>query len=572
VKPMESGPAPDARAERPGTPGAGPAPARPFSPRVRHNDHTVLEVPGLGEWSPRLSVSVLVPAYGDQWKLDLTLAALAAQTYPAHLMEVVVVDDGSAPPLRLPEIRPERTRLLSPDGKGWGSSLAVHTAARAADGDVLHRLDADMLVYREHIEATMRWHHLAGYLVVLGNKRFVDLAPDRLSPAEVRAVVGAGGAEALFDGGMTSWQEEVAADTDGLRDSPHRAYRVCNGATISFTPALYDACGGMDTGLALGADVEIGYRMAQAGAVFVPEPQARAWHLGIPQMRGDRREEGKRFREPGLGNRLPLRRDWRRRGPGRQWLVPYAEVVVEAAGASFEDVRAAVTAALAGTLPDVAVTIVAPWGELDAECRTPLDDPLLDLRLILETFRYDGRVRLRESVPVTAAPAPYRFHCPPGWMLAPDGLARLIELSDQDCQGVIYCALPRGADLAIGRLDRTQALARARLLRAPGEDVDDAVHEMFGTHWIDGTEWALVPVSGTGPGRGAAGPPGQDAAEWKRQAGKWRWRADHWKKEARKWEREATGPRAGVPPQARRGLRAALRRLGGGRSSDGGGS
>jgi GT2 family glycosyltransferase len=559
------------------------APSTSPRPRIRHNDYTALTVPEPGNWSPRLSVSVLVPAYGHQEKLDLTLAALAAQTYPAHLVEVLVVDDGSLPPLRLPEIRPERTRLLTPDpggrpggaGLGWGSALAVDTAARAAEGEVLHRIDADMLVYRDHLEAMARWHHVADYLVVLGYKSFVENVPGRYSAADVRAAVAAGAADALFDPerSVTSWSEQVFADTGGLLTTPHRAYRACNGATISFTPWMYRECGGMDTALALGSDLEIGYRMAQAGAVFVPEPRARAWHLGIPQMRGPRREEGTRVREPSVSQRVPMRRDWRRYS-GRQWLVPYVDVVVDAAAAGYEAVRASVAAALAGTLPDVRVTIVAPWSRLDAQAQLagegaggvagaagrldPLADPLIDLRLIREAFGHDGRVRLRESLPPDSAPVPFRFTCPAGWMLEPDALARLIELSDADSLGVVYLAAPRGAELSVARLDRTQALARARLLRSTDEDLDDAVHELFGTHWMDGTEWALAPATAERPGR--------DAGHWKRQADQWKRKAGALQKEVRKLEREAARLRqkvqAPLPAKLREGLGRRLTAMG----------
>ena len=81
-------------------------------PRIRHNDYSPLTPPPLGDWVPRLTASVVIPARGAQHRLDLTLAALAAQTYPASLTEVIVVDDGSSPPLRLPEIRPENTRII----------------------------------------------------------------------------------------------------------------------------------------------------------------------------------------------------------------------------------------------------------------------------------------------------------------------------------------------------------------------------------------------------------------------------------------------------------------------------
>src|SRR5690606_23563073 len=56
----------------------------PRVPRIRGNDHTVLTPPPLGAWTPRLSVSVVIPAHRSQRTLDLVLAALAAQSYPAH--------------------------------------------------------------------------------------------------------------------------------------------------------------------------------------------------------------------------------------------------------------------------------------------------------------------------------------------------------------------------------------------------------------------------------------------------------------------------------------------------------
>uniref|UniRef100_UPI0013B46150 glycosyltransferase n=1 Tax=Nonomuraea lactucae TaxID=2249762 RepID=UPI0013B46150 len=88
--------------------------------RVRGNDYRVLRPPE--RFEPSLRVSVIVPAYGGQDKLDLVLAALARQTYPAGLTEVVVVDNGSSPPLRLPADRPPGARLIVCDAPGRASA------------------------------------------------------------------------------------------------------------------------------------------------------------------------------------------------------------------------------------------------------------------------------------------------------------------------------------------------------------------------------------------------------------------------------------------------------------------
>ena len=145
-------------------------------PRVVRNDWSTIAVPQLGRWRPELTVSVVIPAYQCQDSLDLTLAALAGQTYPAELLEVVVVDDNSDPPLRLPPVRPARCRIVRPPS-GWGRANALHYGAEQATGQILHWLDADMVVYPEHVEAQARWHHRLPYAVTLGWKRFVDVAP-----------------------------------------------------------------------------------------------------------------------------------------------------------------------------------------------------------------------------------------------------------------------------------------------------------------------------------------------------------------------------------------------------------
>src|SRR6266545_1039034 len=310
-------------------------------PRVRHNDYGSLRVPEVGEWEPRRSVSVVIPAYVGQEKLDLTLASLAGQTYPSHLLQVVVVDDCSRPPLRLPEIVPENVSLIQSVPGKWGRAHACHTGAAHAEGEVIHWLDADMVVFHDHVEANMRWHHEADYLVVMGYKRFVEFTAGGLSPQTVFDAVSAGSEEKLFvmeRSWRHEWVEKIIDESDGLRASRIRTYRVHVGATASTPKALLQAAGGMDNSLVLGEDTDLGFRLAQQGAVFVAEPAARSWHLGASTVMR-RRDEVTRHNEPSLSQRLPMRRDWRR-WIGRQWLVPYIDVVVDARQNSYEDVRA----------------------------------------------------------------------------------------------------------------------------------------------------------------------------------------------------------------------------------------
>ncbi|MER6171761.1 glycosyltransferase family 2 protein [Streptosporangium sp. NPDC001681] len=444
-------------------------------PPIRHNDYSPLDPPALGAWDPELSVSVIIPARGGQHRLDLTLASLAAQTYPEHLMEVIVVDDGSEPALRLPEIVPRGTRLVTTDPSGWGIAHAVNTGAALADGRIIQRLDADMVICREHIEALARWHHLAGYLVTIGAKKFVE--EPSLTAAQVHDGVRAGRLESVFDlaDALPSSTEQTISRTNGLRAS-RNPYHVCTGPTVSMRREIFRAVGGVDTEVLRGEDTEFAYRLAAHGVVFIPDMKAQAVHLGLPAQRRNR-QRAVQVVAPYLAHRVPLRRDLRK-DRGRHWLVPYVEVVLGAEGPG-EQVREAVSAALDGSLGDVVVTLVAPWSKLSADRRPVLDDPLFDLRLLREHFAHDERVRFADEVSETPAPIPFRYTAPTSVPLGRDSLERMIAAMQGDRSGMLVVDL--GAD-GEATLERTEALGRARLLGA--DDVAAVAASVRATHGV----------------------------------------------------------------------------------------
>ena len=197
-----------------------------MSPRVVRNDWSCLAVPPLDGWRPTLTVSVVIPSYQCQSTLDLTLAALSHQTYPAHLLEVIVVDDGSDPPLALPKLRPSRTTLLTVGDSGWGRANALAWGAAHSRGEILHWLDADMVPFPEHVAAQARWHHVLPYAVTLGYKRFVDPFPDGTWPPPQDVLT-------AFDrdaGEPHTYVERYITQTDQLRTADHLAFRIHVGA------------------------------------------------------------------------------------------------------------------------------------------------------------------------------------------------------------------------------------------------------------------------------------------------------------------------------------------------------
>ena len=516
--------------------------------RVRGNDYRVLEP--ARDFRPELRVSVIVPAYGGQDKLDLVLAALARQTYPAELTEVIVVDNGSVPPLRLPAACPPGTRLIRCETPGRAS--ARNAGLEEATGDVIHWLDSDVVLLPGAVEAHMRWHHAAPYLSVTGYIRFTEAQVPAELPADL---------EAHFEPAEPhAWIVSLIERTNGLTDNTHRPFSVHVGGATSVNARLIEAAGPMDDELILGQDTEMGYRLAQAGAVFVPEPEARAYHLG-PTMRMRHKQRIDRVSYAFVADRVPAYR-WLRSHPARQWKIPYVTAVVDGT-AGYDSVRTTVDALLAGTLYDLRVLVVGPWDDLDRDRRAPLRDPRLDLVLVHGHYAHEGRVRLATTDEVDFA-VPYVLRLPAGWAPGEDTLHRLLDLARTDGLGLVKVLLEESSEgVVTARLERTAFLARARLLAGPDEDLDDVVDEVSGVAWVEGetcgfTRNPQAPLGRRGAYRARADAEAEaarladEATRLRAQVVKWREEAGRWRKTAVELRREVGGLRREVGSLGRR--------------------
>lgn len=461
-----------------------------MQPVVRHNDWGSLAPPPLGAWEPTLSVTVVVPTFNYQHTLPYVLAGLAAQSYPAHLLEVLVVDDQSSPAQELPEVRPDNTRLIRVED-GWGRANACHLGALAADGDVLHWYDADMLAYREEVEAHARWHHLVDYAVPGGDKRFVD--PTSLlevEPALVRDRIAAGDAADLFpdqEHEPHQWVEDYWARTEDLRTAGPRAQRFHIGMTGSVTKALYFDSDGFDRSLRLGEDMHLGHSLAQAGGVFVVDREARSWHLGRSQVLR-RAEQVNRYNDPYLADLVPTMRP-KRNKRGRTYQVPYLEVVVPA-GPADETIRV-VDSLLDGDVPDLRVTIVGPWDSVHEDRVQPVEDPVLETRLVHRSYLHEPRVRLASAAPQVSdaeilltlpdvSLAPVRHALPP-----------LLEDLERTHHGARLLSYDSGA---VARLERTAALARVARIADADDDRDALLEATYGIKTYPATAVGWVPA------------------------------------------------------------------------------
>jgi glycosyltransferase involved in cell wall biosynthesis len=515
--------------------------------RVRGNDYRMLEPPEA--YTPTLRVSVVVPAYNGQDKLDLVLAALARQTYPAELIEVIVVDNGSSPPLRLPEESPEELPEDRPGDRLQGTRLIVceqpgranarNAGLAEATGDVIHWLDSDVLLAPGSIEAHMRWHHAAPYLAVTSYIRFTSAPVPAELPEDLE--------KAFEPAEPHAWLIDLIERTNGLTDNTQRPFSLHVGGATSVNARLVAAAGIMDDELILGQDTEMGYRLYQAGAVFVPEPRALAYHLG-PTMRMREQHSIDRVSYAFVADRIPAYR-WLRSHPSRQWKVPYVAVVVDGT-AGYEQVRATVDALLAGTVLDLSVVVVGPWDTLTRERRAPLKDPALDLVLVHGHYQHEGRVRLAVTDEVDQG-VPYVFRLPTGWVPGEDSLARLLDLARGEGLGLVNVLLSESAEGVVSaRLERASAFARARIVAGPEEEFDDAVDEVSGVAWVEGETYGFVTEAEELLGRRSAYrarlKAEADAARLAKEVERLRAQVSKWRDEAGRWRKSAVELRRDV--------------------------
>jgi GT2 family glycosyltransferase len=208
----------------------------------------------------RPSISVVLPTFERRESLARTLHALGQQTYPMLDFEVVVVDDGSTDGtldwLRTASF-PYRLRAV---GQSHGGPAAARNrGVGEAHGALIVFLDDDVVpdagLIAEHAFA----HAVAADSVVVGPM----LPPDGWRrPAWIR------------------WEEsKLVAQYEAMRVGRYGCTpRQFFTANASLARSRFVATGGFDQRFGRAEDVELGYRLRDAGMRFVFEPRAKVWH------------------------------------------------------------------------------------------------------------------------------------------------------------------------------------------------------------------------------------------------------------------------------------------------------
>lgn len=448
--------------------------------QIRRNDFGPLTPADAAAPAP---VSVIVVDAVDQDRLDGTLAALAQQTHPGELLDVTVLDAGPGT-LELPKVRPERCRISTAADGGFGPAVS------AADGEVIVRVPAGIVVARDFIATLTRWQLTSPDVVSIAPARLAETG--RPSADEIADHCASDRMDQLFPASDTVPHPALSrrlAASDQLRAADHLVFLAVEGVPFAFHRDRYQA----DADSYHGSDLAVGYRLAQAGAVFVPEPTARAWAPGH-QPDGAAAAGGSpapdRRQRAEVANLVPYPQTFRPAG-GRTWAVPLVTAVVPAAG-PYELVRTCVDRLLGGDESDLQVLLVGAWNTVDG------GGPAAgELRLLAAEYRAEARVRLVTTEPDSAFPAPYLLRVPARLGVGPGTVRALVAAAERWQVGLVR-VLPAGAVSAADPVELWATAARSRALRAggPAEQLVAAVARTHGQRWETGSEYDVSDLSG----------------------------------------------------------------------------
>jgi mycofactocin glycosyltransferase len=205
-------------------------------------------------------VTVVIPVRDNPSRLERLVLALRG-------LRVVIVDDGSVTPVRASQFENMHcdVRILR-HSRSKGPAAARNAGLRACETDFVAFLDSDVVPRRGWLEALLG--HFCDPAVALVAPRIVALRPSD---------------------SVVARYEAVRSPLDlGLRDAP-----VVPLGSVSYVPSAAIICrrrtlievGGFDESLASGEDVDLCWRLNEAGARLRYEPIAAVAHDHRTELR-----------------------------------------------------------------------------------------------------------------------------------------------------------------------------------------------------------------------------------------------------------------------------------------------
>lgn len=215
-----------------------------------------------------IDLSVVIPTYQRCDSLRQVLLACGAQTLPPERYEVIVAIDGSTDDtvnmLRQLDV-PYHLRWTN--GANAGPGAARNRGAALAQGNVILFLDDDIILTAVALAEHLAGHETGDAVVCLGQ---VQVWPERP---------------------LSHWEQYLNQRYDEHYAKMNRPgyqpdFWDCLSGNISFDRSLWQRSGGFDPTFAAAKhdDIELGFRLAQAGVRFAYRPRALGYHRFVKSL------------------------------------------------------------------------------------------------------------------------------------------------------------------------------------------------------------------------------------------------------------------------------------------------
>ncbi len=208
-----------------------------------------------------IKVSIVIPTYNRLERLKLVLSALESQTYPLEDIEVLVVSDGAS------DGTDDFLRGFNPSYQfrpifqaNQGVAVARNHGVEMAQGEMLLFIDDDVIPTPQLVAEHIRLYEEYGdYVVVIGP---MMTPPDFVMSPWVR------------------WEQDKLARQyqDMLAGKWQPTARQFYTGNTSLSRRRLLESGGFDPNFKRAEDVELAYRLAERGSLFLFNPEAVGYH------------------------------------------------------------------------------------------------------------------------------------------------------------------------------------------------------------------------------------------------------------------------------------------------------
>jgi glycosyltransferase involved in cell wall biosynthesis len=202
-----------------------------------------------------IKVSVIIPAHNRAKELGQTLECLKRQTVPADEYEIVVVDDGSCPPVALTPCEAPSCSIVRVEGVE--RSAARNAGAEVAKGRVLVFVDDDISVDSDFLSFHLRAHDEWSDVIKVGSVRL----PDSLLATP-------------YGRFRQKLEQNGIPQNRGLTTMRN----LCTAANMSVPADLFRSLNGFDVELRSAEDQDLALRHTSRGGMIAFIPEAIAIH------------------------------------------------------------------------------------------------------------------------------------------------------------------------------------------------------------------------------------------------------------------------------------------------------